>query len=103
MSLEKLNTLAGRVRGGDARAASELREALSSPLARIVRRALRPGTRTDPLVRLIRAEAGPVGHRRGEPEPGVESEVAQDICDAIVGDLYYGTRPRHPARETVVA
>jgi hypothetical protein len=98
MKLETLQTLASRVRHGDPLAACELREALESPLARIVRRALRPGTTANPVVRMIRDE---VGHLAEQGEP--EDDLAREVSNSLVGRLRYGPARRNFARDTVVA
>ncbi len=97
MKPEKFDILADRVRSGEPLAACEFQSALELPLARIVRRALRPGTSPDPMVRRIRQEVGHLANRRDEPE------AVRQLNDAIVGQLRYGRPARTLARETVVA
>jgi hypothetical protein len=100
MEKSTLENLAERVRSGDPLAAYEMRQALQSPMARILRRALRAGTAATPLVRQLRAEAG---QDLSDRNPETETRLARELTEGVIAGLRYRSAARDYGRETVVA
>src|SRR5437764_14681940 len=101
--IERLNHLADRVSDGDALAACELQEAIESQMARIVRRALRPGTADSAIVRLVRDHLGDRVDPDEEETPETEAYLAREVCDSLISELRYGPARQNFACETVMA
>jgi hypothetical protein len=103
MNVEMLNRLAVRASSGDQLAASDLQEFIESPMAHIVRRALRTGTPGSPLVRRIRAQVGSLVGTDEELDSASEARVARQLSESLIDGLCHRPPARDFARETVVA
>jgi hypothetical protein len=104
--MEELNTLAVRVRHGDATAAAAMRQQLEGQMVHIVRRTLRNGAGQSSLARRILAEARqaqPGGDWPREDRERLIGRIAHHMCESVVGGLRNAPAGRHAMRETVLA
>jgi hypothetical protein len=100
-----LNSLAARVRGGDAKAVCGLRAALEPRMTLVVQQVLRTGPGRSPLDRRIAHELAlserthPGGPR---DRTALAAQVAQRLCAAVIDGLRANPRSSEALKDTVL-
>ncbi len=90
MPASSIKELADRVRMGEPGAVPQLRADLVSPLRRVARRALRPGTPVDFIVTRVRTAAREVSERLGRPVTGTEPVFLAHLVGYLSDDFLAG-------------
>lgn len=103
----ELRHLAARVSMGDPTAAVALKQELEPDMLRIVRRAMRATTGPSALTGRVRAAArrlSPAGADHAATDSAwLAGQVAQDVCDSMIGRLQADRPDGHKLRDTVRA